>query len=139
MIEMTVLQDQATSPVTILQVQGKLDGSNYEALIAEAQTLFNAGTRDLVLDLNMLTYLSSAGLSALHRVALIFQGRKSADLEEGWNAFHAIDRDRASGAQKHVKLLNPTREVEKILEMVGFTNFFEIHTDLYEALDSFKM
>jgi anti-anti-sigma factor len=139
MIEMTVMQDQDTIPVTILQVQGKLDGSNYEALIAEAQTLYNAGTRDLLLDLSTLTFLSSAGLSALHRVALLFQGRKSADLEEGWNSFHAIDRDRGSGAQQHVKLLNPTPEVKKVLELVGFTNFFEIHTELYAAVASFKM
>jgi anti-anti-sigma factor len=137
MIEMTVTQDQGIVPVTILGVQGKLDGSNYETLVTEAQKLYNNGTRDLVIDLSKLTYLSSAGISALHRVALLFQGKKMADLEEGWSAFHAIKRDRDGGVQKHVKLLNPTREVEKVLEMVGFSAFFEIHTERQDAVTSF--
>lgn len=138
MIEMTVKQDEGIVPVTILSVEGKLDGSNYETLLAEAQKLYEGGTRDLVLDLGKLTYLSSAGISALHRVALLFAGRKKTEFEEGWNAFHAIERDRDGGVQKHVKLLNPTREVEKVLRMVGFSAFFEIHVELQTAVASFQ-
>ena len=135
---MTVTQEKSVVPVTVLQVEGRLDGSNYTKLIAEAQALFDAGNRDLVLDLSKLTYLSSAGISALHRVALLFQGKRSADLEEGWAAFHAMERDRGNGMQQHVKLLDPTKEVRAILEMVGFTSFFEIYADIQTAVSSFK-
>ncbi|MCQ3954491.1 MAG: anti-sigma factor antagonist, partial [Chloroflexi bacterium] len=43
-----------------------------------------------------------------------------------------------SGEQKHVKLLNPRPEVVKVLEMVGFSSFFEIYDDRQKALDSFS-
>jgi anti-anti-sigma regulatory factor len=138
MMEITVMQEKSLIPVAILRVEGRLDGSNYGGLIAEAQALYDAGRRDLVLDLTKLTYLSSAGISALHRVALLFQGKKSAELEEGWAAFHAMDRDRGKGVQQHVKLLNPTENVKKILDLVGLTTFFEIYTDTQAAVESFQ-
>jgi anti-anti-sigma factor len=137
-MEMTVTQDQDAVPVTVLHLAGKLDGGSYEALIAKAHELFEQGIRNLLLDLSQLTYLSSAGISALHRVALLFQGKESTQLEEGWAAFHAMDRDRDSGVQQHVKLLNPTQEVAKILGLVGFTTFFEIYNDLHSAVVSFQ-
>jgi anti-anti-sigma regulatory factor len=138
MMEITVTQEKSVIPVAILQVEGRLDGSNYGGLITEAQALYDAGRRDLVLDLTKLTYLSSAGISALHRVALLFQGKRSAELEEGWAAFRAMDRDRGTGTQQHVKLLNPTKEVRGVLEMVGFTAFFEIYADIHTAVASFQ-
>ena len=138
MLEMTITQEHGTLPVTVLHVQGKLDGSNYESLVDEAQKLYASGTRHLVMDLEKLTYLSSAGISALHRVALLFQGRQRNELEEGWNAFHAISRDRDDGLQKHVKLLNPSQPVAKVLQMVGFDAYFEIFTEIKQAVTSFQ-
>lgn len=137
-MEMTVTQDQGAVPVTVLHVQGKLDGSNYGGLIAKAHELFEQGNRNLILDMGQLTYISSAGLSALHRVALLSQGKQLAELEEGWAAFHAIERERGNGVQQHVKLLNPTGEVRKTLDLVGFTALFEIYTDLHTAVASFQ-
>jgi anti-anti-sigma regulatory factor len=137
MIAMSVKEEKGLVPVTILQMEGKLDGSNYETLIAEAQTLYRGGTRHLVVDLGKLIYLSSAGISALHRVALLFQGKKPAEFEEGWSAYRAIGRDRAAGLQQNVKLLNPTGEVEKILNLVGFNAIFETYADIHTAVASF--
>ncbi len=48
-----------------------------------------------------------------------------------------MHRDRESGMQPHFKLLSPQPRVEKILEMVGFDRFLEIHTDLETAVASF--
>jgi hypothetical protein len=59
------------------------------------------------------------------------------DEEEGWESVHAVDRDRSSGVQQHVKLLNPQLGVLHVLEVVGFTAFFEIYTDLEKAVASF--
>ena len=137
MLDMKITQEKGTIPVTVLHVQGKLDGSNFESLVDEAQKLFGDGIRHLVLDLEGLTYLSSAGISALHRVALLFQGRQKDQLEEGWHAFHAIERDRDGGLQHQVKLLNPTPAVVKVLKMVGFDAYFEIHDQVKQAVSSF--
>jgi len=39
--------------------------------------------------------------------------------------------------QSNVKLLNPSPEVDNVLDTVGFKQFFEIYTDLDEAVQSF--
>ena len=134
-MELTTTENSKT--VVTLHVKGKLDGSNYQELLDEAQKLYTAGWRNLVMDLSELAFISSAGISALHRVALLFRGEKLADAEEGWAAYRAIDRERGSGVQKHVKLCKPTDKVLQSLEMVGFAAFFEIHTDLGQAVASF--
>jgi len=136
-MEMKFTQYQGTVPVTVLHLEGSLDGSNYEKLVAEASRLYKTGIRNLVLDLSKLTFLSSAGISSIHRVALMFKGKKVEELEEGWAAFRAMDRDRDGGTQQHVKLLNPSKEVSKVLEMVQFKTYFETYTDVHEAVASF--
>ena len=134
-MEMTVTQK--TGAVAVLHLKGTLDGSNYRDLIDEAQKLYDSGLRDLVLDLGELTFMSSAGISGVYRTALIFRGEKQKEMEEGWASYHAISREKESGMQKHVKLLNPTERVQHSLELVGFTTLFEIHTDAELAVASF--
>jgi anti-anti-sigma regulatory factor len=84
-----------------------------------------------------LSFLSSAGLAALHRIARIFRGEDRSTLEEGWAAIHAMGRDSNSGFQHHVKLLNPNEKVRDVLNTVGFTAFFEIYTEIHPAMASF--
>jgi STAS domain/WD40-like Beta Propeller Repeat len=61
--------------VTILELAGKMDGSNYMSLVDEARKTYLNGIRDLLIDLSKLTFLSSAVLAALHKTALLFRGR----------------------------------------------------------------
>jgi len=136
-IDMTVLQEQGRVPVTVLQLHGDLDASNYRDLIAEAKKLCSTGVEDILLDLGDVPYLSSSGLVALHSVAALLRGEAPPDPEAGWGAFRAIDRDRESGFQSHLKLLNPQPRVDRVLETVGFKQFFEVHTDLDGAVASF--
>lgn len=134
---MELFTTENSKTVMTLHVQGKLDGSNYEELINAARNLYEAGWRNLVLDLSALTFISSAGISALHRIALLYRGEKQAAAQEGWAAYRSISADRDSGQQKHVKLCNPADKVLRALETVGFTAYFEIHTDLAQAVASF--
>lgn len=137
MLEITITHNQKPVPVAILQLQGSLDGNTYEKFIAEAKKIYGEGTRNLLLDLRQLTFLSSAGIASLHRVALLFRGQQLPDDDEGWGAYRAIERDRNSGIQEHVKLFSPPDNVRHVLELVGFIDLFEIHTDLNRALASF--
>lgn len=123
--------------VAVLQLKGALDGSNYQSLIDAAQKLYDEGLRNILLDLSELTFMSSAGISAVHRTALIFRGEKLKAAEEGWAAYRTLNNDRESGVQQHVKLLSPSAKVLRSLEMIGFTSLFEIHADLQTALASF--
>ena len=61
-------------------------------LVDEARKTYLNGMRDLLIDLSKLTFLSSAGLAAIHQTALIFCGQPIAKEESGWASYHAIDR-----------------------------------------------
>ena len=123
--------------VTVLRVEGQLDGQSYQELIAKAKELADAGARDFILDLSDLTYISSAGLVALHSIALMLKGEEMPDTEHGWSAYRSMGRGSEAGMQTHIKLLNPRDEVRSVLDMVGFDRVFEIFTDRNEAVKSF--
>jgi anti-anti-sigma regulatory factor len=130
----TVSQQQAQVPVTVLHLHGDLDSSNYTDVIKKAQELFTNGTRHLVIDLEKVPFMSSAGLMALHTIALLFRGDTPV---EGGKAFRSIDPERDQEIQKHVKLLSPQSSVDRVLETVGLKQFFQIFTDLPAAANSF--
>jgi anti-anti-sigma regulatory factor len=136
-MEIVVEQAQGRVPVTVMQLHGELDASNYLDVIARAKELYAAGTRHLLLDLDGLSFISSAGLMALHSIALIMKGEKPPDPEHGWSAFHAVERDLEGGKATNCKILNPQPAVSRSLEVTGFKTFLEVHTDLETALASF--
>ena len=136
-MNITVTQKQGRVPVTLLELDGKLDGSNYQQLLDEAQKIYLNGARDLLIDLSNLTFMSSAGLAAIHQTALIFCGQPMAGEETGWASYHAIDRDRDGGTQKHVKLLCPQPAVATLLKIAKFDALFEIHANMEAAVASF--
>ena len=128
---------QGKVPVTILSLQGDLDASNFESVIARASDLYTEGTRHLLLDLSDLRFMSSSGLVAMHSIALSMGRSDPHDQRDGWNAFHAIDRDRQHGTQPYVKILNPQPKVASTLKMTGLDQFFEIYQDRQTAIASF--
>jgi len=143
-MKITITKNEKPVPVTILHLDGILDGANYESLIDEAQKVFATGARDIILDLSNLTFISSAGLGSLHRVALLFQGKKHPAKDESWAAYRwaayrSIDPDHKRRTQEHVKLLSPARQVREVLDLIGFSSLFEIHTDLHQAAASFHL
>lgn len=136
-MDISVSQMQGNVPITVVKLDGQLDGQNYQELIAKARELYNAGARDFLLDLSDLTYISSAGLVAFHSIALLVKGEELPDTEHGWSAYRSMGRTSSAGPQPHIKLLNPRQEIRNVLEMVGFINVFQIFTDLDEAVKSF--
>ncbi len=137
-MNISVSRAQGTVVVAILKLDGQLDGQSYQELIMRAQELYQAGTRDFLLDLGNLTYISSAGLVALHSVMLLARGEKMPDRESGWSAYRSMGRTSEAGLQKHVKLLNPCSQVKSVLDTVGFSGVFETFTDLDKAVNSFS-
>ena len=139
-MEIIISHKQGAASVSVMQLRGALDGSSYEKFIAEAQELYDGGTGNLLVDMSELSFLSSAGLAALHRTARVYRGEDRSTLEEGWAAIHAMgkERDSGSGFQEHIKLLNPNESIQDVLETVGFKAFFEIYTDMDAAVASFQ-
>ncbi len=134
----SISQKQGRVPVTVVSLDGRLDGQNYQDLIAKGQELYNNGSRDILLDLTGLTYVSSAGMVAFHNIALMMRGEMPPSPDQGWSAYHSMGRSGfAGGGQEHFKLFNPQPEVEHILDMVGFNTIFKIFSDMDEAINSF--
>jgi len=133
-MEINVSQSNGRIPVTIIQLAGTLDTSTYQELILTARNLQNAGARDLLLDLAGLTYISSAGLAALHMLTKMFPG-EGPNSSDGRDSDEQTDRER--GFQGHVKLFKPSPEVDAVLDTTGFKQFFEVYTDMDAALQSY--
>ena len=74
-MNISISNAQGKVPVTVIKLDGELDGQNYQDLINKARDLYQSGTRNFLIDLSDLTYVSSAGLVALHTVALLASGR----------------------------------------------------------------
>ncbi|MBC7877447.1 MAG: STAS domain-containing protein [Anaerolineales bacterium] len=134
----SVSQQQGRVPVTVINIEGRLDGQNYQDLINKGRELYSAGTRDVLLDLTNLSYISSAGMVAFHNIALLLRGETPPNPEQGWSAYRSMGRGAIEGGlEEHFKLFNPQPEVNRILDMVGFNTIFEIFTDMDQAIKSF--
>ena len=136
-MEITISKQQGNVPVVIVQPHGDVDASNYIELVNKVEALHKDGANDFVIDLGDVPFMSSAGLVALHSIAIMLRSEKSADPQPGRNALKAMDRIRDRGMQKHVKLLSPQQHVAETFDKAGFTQFFEVFTDLQKAVASF--
>jgi anti-anti-sigma regulatory factor len=136
-MNITAEQRTARVPVTILRLQGDLDGSNYLDLVAAAKTAQQNNAKYLLLDLTGVPYMSSAGLVALHSAVQLLRGEQPPDPEAGWSTLISVALEKPAGAQPWVKLLNPQPRVTRTLEMSGMNVFFDIFTDEAAALASF--
>ena len=137
MITTTTTFIQSHTPIAILRVEERLDTSNYLELIATAQDLYRAGTQNIILDMGDIDHIGSAGLVAIHSVALILGGRTPPDPEMGWGALHAIAEERSDAFHRRFKLLGPQSQVAWALVCAGFTAFLEVYADRTAAVASF--
>src|SRR5690606_37763924 len=124
--------------VTVMHIAGDVDASNYTDVIDKAQAAYDEGTRNLLVDLSKVPYVSSAGLMALHTLALIFMGQSINNKDGGRPALRAINPQQDISARERMKLLNPQPAVEQVLSVVGLSAFFEVYSDLETALKSFQ-
>jgi anti-anti-sigma factor len=130
-MEIAVSQEQGKVPVTVLRVTGDLNAATYEQFQTEAKKAIDAGAHNLLVDLNGVHYMSSAGMRALNQ---IFDWLSSSPAEN-----EMIKKGIASGKAKspHLKLLSPAPRVLEALKTAGFDMFLEIHHDLKHAVASF--
>lgn len=136
-MQISLSKQEGRIPVTVMQLNGELDSSNYTDVINQAQESYDNGVRNLLIDLTKVPYVSSAGLMSLHTVVLIFAGQSMQSKETGRPAFRSINPQRDSAGLQHVKLLNPQPAVDQVLDVVGLKQFLDIYTDLDTAVRSF--
>ena len=134
-MEIKVSIHQANQPIAILKIIGDINASNYMEVVNKAQELFDHPARHLIIDLSEVSSVSSTGLVALHKIALVYSGvpqQVEADKDE-----IRPDFTHSSNARKYVKLLNPRPEVDAELQKAGLKLFFKVFPDLDAAIKSF--
>lgn len=114
-LRIAVSEEKGNVPVTILHVSGDVDSKTYVDLEAKAGELISSGAKNILLDLSGVNFMGSAGLRAMHGIA----GKlKSTD-----------------GGQ--LKLLNPSDAVSRVMKTLGFDKYFDIQSNLEDAVKAF--
>ena len=101
--------------ITVLTVSGELTADSADAFRRTCQDRFDAGIRDIVLDLEHLKLLDSAGLELLL-----------------WIVDETADR---SG---QCRLVNPDETVRKIFEVTRLDHRFSVHETVEAAAKSLR-
>ena len=114
-------EEQAKVPVTVLRVEGDIDASTHKTLESKASEVIQAGATNILLDLSEVQYMGSAGFRAIHAINNMLEHEETA----------------ATVKSPHLKLLNPTGEVSRVIHTLGFDVFLEIYDSREEALNAF--
>lgn len=101
--------------VTILEVSGRLDSSNYEVLNAEVSELIDSGVKELIIDFSFLDYISSAGL----RVIL-------------------ISMKKLSSINGKLRLCSMQSFIKEVFTLAGFSSILNIDDDLESSIEEIK-
>ena len=132
-MDIEISHEQGRRPVTVFRVRGEINITTYEQLEKQAREAQASGTRDLLLDLTEVTYISSAGIRALNNIFKLLRTEAPEESDE------AMRRGLSDGTFKspHLKLLNPTPRVVEVLKIAGVDMLLEIHQNRKDALASF--
>ena len=68
-------------------------------LINKVEGLIKDGAKDFLIDLSDVPFMSSAGLVALHSMAITLRGEKPVDPQAGWAAIKSMGQVRELGMQ----------------------------------------
>lgn len=102
-------------PVTVFQLQDRVNLGNFSELEQTAKDAYEAGMRDLVIDLSQTPSLTSIGIRAIVVIHRLLSADKG----------------------KHLKLAGAIVPIREMLGIAGITQFIEIYDSVDEAVASF--
>jgi hypothetical protein len=120
-MKIEVSQEQGRVPVTVFRIKGAIISD--AELSAKAEDAFRKGTRDLLLDLQEVPYMSSQGLRGLHFIYTLLRTDAPGESDQ------AVKTGIAAGTFKspHLKLFGPTDKTLEVLKITGYDMFLEIY------------
>jgi len=110
-----ISQKEGRVPVTVFQLQDRVNLGNFAELEQTVKEAYENGMRDLVIDLSKTPSLTSIGVRSL----VVIHRMLSAD------------------QAKHLKLAGPIPYIREMLEVSGVTQYIEIYDTVDEAAASF--
>ena len=131
-MEINVLEERGRVPVTIFKLAGRINMGNADQLIERARQAQLNGMRNLILDLGEVESMTSVGLRAMIEIYKLLASPQASPGE-------AASAEAAGKAERspYLKLLDPSADLRRMLEVAGFTSYFEIFDDRDAAIRSF--
>ena len=116
--------------VVILHLTGRLDVLTQQLLLDAARSEQTAGTRFLLVDLQNVDMITSAGLAALHKIYKMFTPQEEVNTWE---------KEKHGELYKslYFKLAGASANVYYVLNISGFLHNIPIYPNMEEALTSF--
>ncbi len=114
-MEISVSRAGDMEEITVIKVSGVIDSETVDSFAETLDRVFAEGCYNILLDIEGLTYVNTAGLSTIA------------------DAFKKCTQNR--GRLKILKAGDPIRE---LLDVVRFTKIIDLYEDEEEALASFK-
>jgi anti-anti-sigma factor len=134
-LQTTVEQVDGPEPITVLTLDGELDGTAFEGVIDTIRGMYDAGTRVLVLDLTRLWFISSSGLVAIHAAMRLMRGEAAPDTEQGWVALRAVQQEADAGqVSTALRLVGVQAAIQKVLDRTGLGPLIPTYRDRAAAL-----
>ncbi|MFN8413964.1 MAG: STAS domain-containing protein [Anaerolineales bacterium] len=132
-MQIKVSTENASVPVTVIHIAGKIDSATYRIFQEEADKLIDNGARHILVDLAEVSYISSAGLRTLHNIFNKLRSlHKDVDDEE-------LRKKMNNGAYKspYVKVSTLAPQVKDAFELSGFETYIEVFETFDNAVKSF--
>jgi len=132
-MDIKVRKADARVPVTIFEVSGDIDIMSSPELLSQANASIADGTRNVLIDLSGVGYVSSAGIRVLHQMFLMLR----TDLPEESEAVMLEGLRAGNFVSPHLKLAHPSERVREAIETTGMDMYLAIYPTLEEALAAF--
>ena len=120
-------------PVAVIRVNAEINMASYPRIDAAARAEAAAGTRNMVIDLTGVRYMTSAGIRLLNG---LFKLLRTDAPTESTEAMTQGLRD-GTFHSPHLKLVNPNASVHEVLSTSGMDMLLSIYPNVEEAIQSF--
>ena len=134
-MEIKTATESGRVPITVIQVNGNIDSSSYEAFQSSVNETIKNGARFILIDLTQAEYISSAGFRAFNNIFNKLRAlHPDTNLSED-----EVKRGISAGTYKspHLKLLGLSDNTKTSFKLAGFDMFIETFTDKKTAIASF--
>ena len=133
MLEITSNLENARVPVTVVNLKGEIDSSNYKVFQDRTEEFIANGARFLLLNMKDLEYISSAGLRVIHT---LFNNLR--DLHKDAND-EELRKKMSAGMYKSpfIKVVNLSARVHEAFELSGFHVYSEVHEEVTVQVQPF--